>query len=510
MSKRPRACDACQKLKAKCDFSTSGPCSRCERVGIECVPAAPRFQRDRIAELEAQLHELRVTPTDDPVAFVNARMSFEMQQRVLADFASQVLVVWPFLSAADMDLDHLRATAPHLLLAIMAFPGKTGLPGKVQDELVVKAMSMFGNEIIAKGNRSLQMVKALLTAAFWVRQARYSPHGHCYQLVQLAVDMAIDIGIAGPQLARSPPAYFSATNEPTSIDARRTWVACFLAATAQSLGTRRTPYLVWMPYLEDCVQHLEGHGDRLLSQIVRIVGITSDTARQLDLYNHTAHRSVDQLAEQMAVLRGRVAAWHDQIPADLALHPLLCFWKEVAPVLIHEVVLHTPTNKASFAAPYVPEKLPVTDFAAPSELTPEVGRTLHRLVEACHAAIQRFAEMDTSMMLAPASLSIGPAVLYAHFLLTQTHVAVTGQGNSLGSVMGPSDVALAVSMQKLEDVSRALDLVDPYQASFTTTMLKSSSWMRTWLKDYDAIVARYIESVAQTQRRGAGTSYSGA
>ncbi|KAH7375931.1 hypothetical protein B0T11DRAFT_271242 [Plectosphaerella cucumerina] len=505
MNRRPRACEACQKLKIKCDPSPSGPCSRCERAGFECVLAAPRLQRDRIAELEAQLNELRVTketpPADESLtAFLDARISPGTQRRVLADFASRALVAWPVLSPADiLDLDGLRTTAPHLLFAIMAFPGETGLQLQTQEELVVRAMSEFGNEIIARGNRSLQMVKALLMAAFWFRQARHSPHGHCYQLVQLAVDMAIDIGIAGPQLARSPPAYFSATKDPTSLDARRTWVACYLATTAQALGTRRPPTLAWTPYLEECVRLLDG-GDGLLSQIARVTRICGDIAEQLDLCNLTVYRAVDDAASQMAMLRGRVAAWYAQLPRDLTSHPQLAFWREIALVLIHEIVLHTPTNKVSFAAPYVPEKITMTDFATPVDVSPEVDRTLRRLVDACHSAVQRFADMGTSMMLAGASLTAAPAVLHAHFLLTQAHVAVTGQGNTLGGrILGPSDVALAVSMGKLEDVSRALDLVDPYQASYTTIMLQSSRWMRTWLKDYDAIVTRYRESLAKLQ-----------
>lgn len=508
MSRRPRACEACQKLKAKCDPSPSGRCERCERADIKCVPSAPRFQRDRIAELEAQVDDLLLrasskTPsdrdTDSLVSFIDDRIDLNAQRRVLATFVSRNLQAWPVLSAADMDLDRLRATSPHLLLAIMAFPGDTQLPLRAHEELVVRAMSAFADEVIARGNRSLEMVKALLTAAFWFRPARNTPHGHCYQLVQLAMDMAVDIGIAGPQLARSPPAYFSQVNDPTSPDARRTWVACFLAATAQSLCTRRPSTLAWTPYLQDCVHILDG-ADDLLAHTARIVSLCAEAAGRLDLCNTTAYRGVDETVEQMADLRGRVAECRNRLPADLSSHPVLCFWREVALVLVHEVALHTPTNKVSFAAPYVPEKIAVTDFACPvGEPSVETARTLRHLVDACHAAVQRFVDMDPAMMLAVATLNVGPAVLYAHFVLTQVHVAVTGQGNMLGRILGPDDVALAVSTQKLEAVSRTLDRIDPYQTSFTTTLLQSARWMRTWLTDYDAIVARYRETLARTQ-----------
>ncbi|CRK31825.1 hypothetical protein BN1723_014559 [Verticillium longisporum] len=454
MKQRSRACELCQKLKAKCEASSTGKCDRCKRAGVECVPAAPRFQRDRIAELEAQVEELtsrrlRDTPTDESlIPFIDARIHHDEQRRVLTAYTAHNAVVWPFLSVADTDLDHLRETSSLLLLALLAFPGDTLLPAHVQEELVLKAMSIFGEEIIAKGNRSLEMVKALLTAAFWFRQARQVPHGHCYQLTQLAVDMAIDIGIAGPQLVRTPPAYFSETENPTSLDARKTWIACFLAAASNSLCIRRPTIVTWTPYLEECIQCLDKTDD-CLAHMARIMKICNQIAGKLGLCDLTVYNSVEDARDQMATLRGLVLAWHAQLPAALASRPVFSFWREIAGLLIHEVVLHTQTNKALFAGPYVPGKIGVKDFAAPAKLSTEVVFTLQSLLKACH-----------------------------------------GLHNSLGQISTTDQVALSANMQKLEDVALVLDTIDPFLASYTTTVLQSSRWLRTWLNDYDAITRR--------------------
>ncbi|KAM0269266.1 hypothetical protein ACHAQH_009781 [Verticillium albo-atrum] len=501
MKQRSRACEACQKLKAKCEPTSSGKCDRCKRAGIECIPAAPRFQRDRIAELEAQVEELtrrrlRDTPTDESLLpFIDARIHPDEQKRVLVAYAAHNAVLWPFLSAADTDFDSLRETSPLLLLALMAFPGDTLLPAYVQEELVLKAMSVFGERIIAKGDRSLEMVKALLTAAFWFRQARQVPHGHCYQLTHLAVDMAIDIGIAGPQLVKTPPAYFSATKNPTSLDARRTWIACFLAAASNSLCIRRPPIVTWTPYLEECIQCLD-KSDGLLAHMARIMSICNQTASMLGLCDLTVYMSVDDAGDEMAVLRGLVNAWYAQLPADLAGHHVLRLWREIAHVHIHEIVLHTRTNKSLFAAPYVPGKIAVKDFAAPAELSSGVVLTLQNLLKASQGAIQIFSDMNPSMMLGVPSLSISPSVLHAHFVLVQAHVAVTGLNNRLGQILTPEDVAVSIYMQKLEDVAGVLDKIDPFLASYTTTFLQSSRWLRTWLNDYDAITRRYEASLS--------------
>lgn len=60
-SKRPRACDSCHSIKIKCELGSkggSGPCSRCKRLGKECIITPPKRQKDRVAELEAQVKTL--------------------------------------------------------------------------------------------------------------------------------------------------------------------------------------------------------------------------------------------------------------------------------------------------------------------------------------------------------------------------------------------------------------------------------------------------------------------
>lgn len=60
--KRGRACVACASIKIKCqlgsDTSSQPPCERCVRLNKECILSAPKRQKDRVAELEAQVAAL--------------------------------------------------------------------------------------------------------------------------------------------------------------------------------------------------------------------------------------------------------------------------------------------------------------------------------------------------------------------------------------------------------------------------------------------------------------------
>ena len=60
-TKRPRACDICHSLKIKCELGSTGgpgPCDRCMRLGKDCTITPPKSQKDRVAELEAQVAAL--------------------------------------------------------------------------------------------------------------------------------------------------------------------------------------------------------------------------------------------------------------------------------------------------------------------------------------------------------------------------------------------------------------------------------------------------------------------
>ena len=60
-SKRARACDACHSIKIRCDLGSAGgqpPCGRCVRLEKECTITPTKRQKDRVAELEAQVEAL--------------------------------------------------------------------------------------------------------------------------------------------------------------------------------------------------------------------------------------------------------------------------------------------------------------------------------------------------------------------------------------------------------------------------------------------------------------------
>ncbi|KAF2632132.1 hypothetical protein BU25DRAFT_487687 [Macroventuria anomochaeta] len=518
--KRARACEECHRLKIKCDVNTSlgGTCERCSRNNLECVPAAPRLQRDRIQELEAQIQELKkalrersssVTPGQSPISlqenyddavlsFLDVRIPPSKQQELLYSFASHAGAAWPVVRL-PMSLNDIRAKSPILLLSVLVYSVTQQTQGtelEVHDELVREAMYILGNEVIGRGQRSLELVQALLVASFWNKISQKGQQGSCYQLIQLATDMAIDLGIAGSSLQPSPVAYFSMHEDPNSLEARRTWLACFVALSTSSISTRRSIAVPWDAHHQECLIDLETRGDMpdiLLCQIVRITRLIDDVSSLLYLCQSAIFVDGNDRSTYATVerLKADVDAWAARIPPSLASSRTLKVWYHVAMAHIYEVVLHTPTNKASFAAPFIPGRIVVKDFPKPTHIIFPLQEALASLVQHCHAVIDTTADMDPALVLSLPTFCFAPTVLYSLFVLVNLLVASTDPTNTYGQCLAKDQFHIEECGAKLRRLTTQMRTLDPTMSCYTTRMFDATSWLEQWYNDYTAILQRY-------------------
>jgi hypothetical protein len=523
--KRNRACEECHRLKIKCDVSTSpgGACERCSRSNLECVPAAPRLQRDRINELEAQVEELKsvlreqsssTTPSRSPgdlqedynhavLSFLDARIPPSKQQELLLLFPQQAGAVWPVIRVPT-DVDRIRAKSPVLLLSVLAYTFTQQMQGTeldVHDELVRETMHILGDEVIGRGQRSLELVQAMLVATFWNKTTREGQQGSCFQIVQLATDMAIDLGIAGSPLQPSPVAYFSRHEDPTSLEARRTWLACFVALSTSSISTRRLIAVPWNTHHQECLLDLESRGepsDMLLCQIVRITQIIQEISSQMylceldtfiDGNDHNTHATIE-------TLKNKVDTWAAQIPSSLVSSQTLKVWRNVAMVHVYEVVLHTPTNKASFAAPFIPGRIAVRDFPKPANIISSLKLALEAIIHHCHAVINTVTQMDPALVLDLPTFCFAPTVLYSLFVLVNLLVASTDPLNTYEQCLAKENFRIEQCGKRLRSLTACMMARDPTLSCFTTRLFDATGWLEEWYEDYTAILRRYKTKIA--------------
>jgi hypothetical protein len=486
-------------------------------MNLQCVPSKPRRLKDRIVELEAHLKQISSqseqesqtessSPSKHPsdaveglLEFLDCRVPRELQQQALYAYVKGAEAAWPAVPLAVSDLEITRNETPILLLCILAFPipaSLIGVDNQVQDELVGQAISLLPTAVLTKGQRSMELVQCLLVTSFWVRNARGQANGSCHQFVQLAVDMAIDLGLGGPQMPTSPGAYFSRMVEVNTIDASRTWLACFIAAVSQALCMRRPMSILWTTYHDTCAMRLlesARETDHLLCCISTLFKVCQEIAIGLDLCNAYIFRNI-QDAETIAAmgsLREKLQLWENHMPPALTAHPVLLFWKQVVLQYLFELVLHTPTNKASFAAPFVPERLAAADFPAPASLKQHAVAAFKQLIGSSHTAIDICLGIDAHLLLDMPSLCFTPAVMYSFCTLLRAYITLAGPGNTYGALLDKDMLRLGDTFERLNMLATRLRSLDPSSKSYTTMMISAVSWLETWFVDYSGIVSRF-------------------
>lgn len=545
--KRRKACEACRVLKARCDPSAEDPgetCERCWRAGKECVPAQSRRQRDRIADLENQVAELtkalreqNIEPpgvespdlttkrkrqkscheesdaaasfskptngsnldpaTDAALTFLDENVSPSAQQEALDLYVDQMVPVFPVVPIEHRDLATLRDSHPAVLLSLITFAAADGLTEVVQHGLVERIMQVFADNIIATGNRSLELVQALLIAGFWFRVRPGLRHATMCQLLHLATNDAIDLGIAGPQALRSAAAGPIKMSNTTSLCARRTWLACFVAKASLSTVTRRPDAVCWTPYHDECIMHLTtssealptdpllcqlASAEKLLYQIVTCTGLC-DPSSIWDPNTSDSKLTVSSLRQE-------IAQW--SITGGLS-NPILKFYLHIAMAYLNEPILHTATNKLSFAVPPLPNNLQPEDYAA-MPVTVERFAALYALRDALHGALDVALELDTNTLLGVTSLSYIPRILYSLFVLLKLYIAVSAPGNTYGAVLDKSELRLESYFARMKPVAKSLH--EANESSFNSKIFGAYVYFETWFNDYKTIIEDYQKNVA--------------
>jgi hypothetical protein len=433
---------------------------------------------------------------------MDARISLSQQQRLLHLYALQAGAAWPVVRL-PMDRDHLRAKSPILLLSVLVYTltqEEQNTELDVHDELVRETMRVLSHEVIGRGQRSLELVQALLIATLWSKSTRRGQQGSCYQILQLATDMAIDLGIAGSGLQPSPVAYFSRHEDPSSLEARRTWLACFVALANSSISTRRPNALPWDAHHQECLLDLEARGDSsdmLLCQIVRITQLVEETSNALNLCQISTFVDGNHYSTHATIetLKNKVDAWVGQVPRHLALCPTLQVWRHVAMIYIHELVLHTPTNKASFAAPFIPGRIAVKDFPKPANVISPLKEAVEALIYHCHAVLDIAADMDAALVLSLPSFCFAPTLVYSLFVLVNALVACTDPTNTYGQWLRKHNFRIEECAMKLRNLTARLKLLDPTMSSYTVRLIDATSWLQEWYNDYATILQTYEMSM---------------
>lgn len=164
----------------------------------------------------------------------------------------------------DMTVGELRKTKPILFLAIMS--AASSETPSVQRVVVKELMQVFADKIMITGEKSIEIVQALNISVIWYWPPEHFEELKFYELVHMGAVMAIDLGLgkrksrrgrqAGPAL-RDHPFRKHPPPDPTTIEARRTWLMCYFLTTNTAMALHRPFLLRWTSFMAECLDVLE-------------------------------------------------------------------------------------------------------------------------------------------------------------------------------------------------------------------------------------------------------------
>jgi hypothetical protein len=182
-------------------------------------PHMPANASEKLMDQQALIRRINalVSPSDQNRIF----------QRYVQDMTRHIpIVIFP----PDITADEVRNTKPILFLAVLNGGSVGILDYDIQAAITEEIISQFGDIIIKKGEKSLELIQAIQIACFWFKPPAKTDMTNYYQLIHLGAVMAIDLGMGRRQsAARTKNPTYRRIIYPNSdaVESRRAWLGCY-------------------------------------------------------------------------------------------------------------------------------------------------------------------------------------------------------------------------------------------------------------------------------------------
>lgn len=550
---RGRACQNCQSIKIKCELGARGgepPCERCMRLNKECTLAAPKRQKDRVAELEAKVEALtkllgsqglqdasveardlrdseaqadgagkhdktspshkkrkldRSTEETRPrlpnetsdedkttisLNWLDELLPIDLQQRLLEEYVASYQPIFPVVPlSVNSTAAVMKETLPHTLNAVIYIASAGILSWDLQDKINLALIEDLTSITLVKCQKSLDLLQALQVVCLWYRSPRNSTQIPLFQLVSITSEMAVDLGFGGTQ---NPPALSIAGVAAAlidSVDAYRRWLSSFIITETASLLKRRSNEQKWTPHHDYCLHMIEENShspenDHLLAQHVRATKLLA-TISEIMALNAGAVSPIlgtPECQSKLYNLQVEIDSWRLGVPFHVWSSSLK-FTGFFMEVLLYEFALQTPTNKASFAAPFLIEKLSIVDVPAPA-ITQGHFEAVRLLKTACHNLLDTASSFTGLEIITLPTMIYGPRIAHTVVVLMKLHIAVTVQGSTYSGILSTEDLQTEAYLDKCIRIIGRGSSID--KEAVMVRIMQYMHKLKEWLHRYES------------------------
>ncbi|KAI5456921.1 hypothetical protein BGZ63DRAFT_428361 [Mariannaea sp. PMI_226] len=497
-----RACESCRLLKVRCR-PRSGPgdaprsCERCAASGKDCFYSAPRRTRKkrtdvRVRELEQEMASLTgllkaqqqqqqvvqkdsSSPSDDailvssshlpsqssqhqshtgPMGTTASTLSFNLNHYdpislglltveeasgLFQHYIDNLVPKRPFVVfAPGTNAEQVRKNQPTLFLAVLAAAAGTRNEalGMRLNEMI---FSVYADQIMMQGEKSLELIKAILITTNWYCPPSSYEKLKFYQFVHIAATMCVDIGL-GELVASS----IEGTSQDDLLDGCRVMLACYICCSSISINFHRQNMFPFTNRIAGCLAALESSAARFPTDAAVVAGtrlqliVDHESARPLGFRDSAVSVDLSKPEVQASLLgcSNKLRMWNMSIPTDTMSAPLLMQYFAMT-CLANEVGLHFEYSPDDFKPPYVIHE--TTRVHAENSIlsfTPNHLDCIINCVSAAQSSCDTFIAMSTEYIQC-LPIATYARLGYALVVLVKVSVSTHSANGALKGIMPP-------------------------------------------------------------------------
>ncbi|RMZ88427.1 hypothetical protein DV736_g4352, partial [Chaetothyriales sp. CBS 134916] len=307
-------------------------------------------------------------------------------------YVTKMLPLFPVLSFPSyIKAEDVREARPTLFLAILSV-GSSAIRPDLQPDLVVECSKLLSERVLFLGEKSLELVQALLTYTTYYVRSKYAKDLAFNQYIHAAVVMCLDLGIG-----KRSPKYLRNTDGVEEATIRRTWLACYYFASSVSTILRHPSLVRWSAYIEECLQYFSTsphtlESDVWLCALARAQHIAEEVSIVFTMDDPSAVVSFGdtKTGYHLKALEKKLAEWKASAPAYMDKR-LVEHIAASQNLYIHEISIQNAYNigesQASAGAP--------SAAIDPASLITAVHiDALTTCVDSCHRVLNSYLALD--------------------------------------------------------------------------------------------------------------------
>ncbi|KAJ5290952.1 hypothetical protein N7478_000203 [Penicillium angulare] len=377
-----------------------------------------------------------------------------------------------------------RNTKPLLFMAIISVAAAGECTPDHHRKFALEARNFLAGLAIFEGEKSLQLIQALLVVSFWYRAPENYARTNQNQLASVTLSMAIDIGLDRIEESNIPQKVDDQWNR---AEAQRTWLGCFLLCSSLSLIMRRANPMKWTPqlgrYLDDLRQSKLSSTDEFFCDLLTTEHscyvaneefLLSDPSNSVSLWGPDTLSVIQRIKDRANGVSLRAY--------NFLQKSLFEFGKLASSLYAYEIVLHVNHNIDEFKAPFSANSLKSLSFFDKQNPHNTYLLVIRKIMQDAQRLLDTFMHLSTSEILALPPHIYAGRVIYAVILLMKLHKAASTYVNGLNEEFSVETLRLEDYIERLTLVSKPLGAEDPYNSLSRAFLIMPQ--LKEWLQDH--------------------------